>query len=107
MHSNTKQIILLALKGDPEVTEEKIREVMFDLKDVGYIPRPISEKEAAKILGIPYSTLNHWRNHPDKHKEKFSFSLMINPVSSGVLYDETELKEYIRHRFTKEIQEAS
>lgn len=99
MLKNTVKIILLALKEDPDVSDEKIREVMFDLKDQGYIPKPIPEKKAASILGIPYTTLNNWRNHHLKGKEEFPFSIMNNPASSGVLYDETELKEYVRHRF--------
>lgn len=91
----------MALEADQEVNHESMQLILYELDQSDYIPKPVSEKKAAEILGIPYTTLNNWRNNKARGKEKFAFSIMINPAATGVLYDEIELKYYVKKKFNK------
>jgi len=101
MQNTTKKLIIMALEADSEVNNDTIQSILYELKQSDYIPKPVSEKKAAEILGIPYTTLNNWRHNRGRGSEEFAFSIMINPAASGVLYDEIELKRYVKNKFSR------
>lgn len=97
MKKSTEIIIQTALEDDPQ-TKNKVGQVMLLLKTPDYNPSPISESVAAKILGVSQATLNLWRRDTKRAKD-FPFSIMVH--LGRILYDENEIRSYVRNNMKK------
>ncbi|HBC89557.1 MAG TPA: hypothetical protein DCZ94_21680 [Lentisphaeria bacterium] len=95
MRPSTRDALLALLRMDNEVKPEQIAAVQAVAENM---PILISEGDAAKIIGKPRTTLNSWRLNK-KGRIPFPFTVRPCPISKGVLYNEIEVRAWVRNFF--------